>query len=345
MIKIANILLTRKCNLRCDYCRISADVDYVTKPDDYPISEYYFDNEKSPDFWIDVINRLGKHNPEVFFVLYGGEPFMYPGLKDIVKYLNKSEFYYTIISNCTCIDKMRTFFEEVKTVKGFTASVDPGFWKENTDHERLKSNMGFEMLKYVIKEKQTEDPVAEITMDKNNIDDLEETVKRLSNEGITSCINVIDVVKNNYYDFSAVTDPRHLVQKDEKTKHIIDRLINSNYKIHMKDTLLQKIYDILPSELDCRIEDNLHNVTIDSDGTMRLCLRIKGIDVPKITLKEMIDEDGKDTNIMESVKLAYAQDKASLCKRCTWSCMLMSQLSQEGIITHDETEDILDEDI
>ena len=331
MINIANILLTRRCNLTCDYCRISSEIDYITMPRDYPISDYYFNHEQSPDCWIDSINRLGKHNPDVFFILYGGEPFMYEGLVDIVKHLNQSNFYYTIISNCTHVDKMRAFFEKINYVKGFTASIDPGFWKDPVNHEKFKSRQGLEFLQYVIRENLTEDPVAEITADSYNVSDLEETVKMLSAVGITSCINFIDIAKNNYYDFSNITNPICLVNKDDNTKNIIDRLIKSDYKIHMKETLLQKLYNILPSELDCGIDEELHNITIDSDGSMRLCLRIKGIDVPKIKLRELINEDGR---IIDTVKLTYQQDKASLCKKCNWSCMMMSQLNQKNVIDH-----------
>lgn len=336
MINIANLLLTRRCNLNCDYCRFSGEVDYITKPRDYSTSQYYFDNEKSSEFWIDVIDRLGKSNPNIFFILYGGEPFFYNGLIDVVKYLNNSEFFYTIISNCTLTEKMKIFFNEVKYVKGFTASVDPGFWKENTmnDHELLKSKKGFEFLQYVIKENLTDDPVAEVTSDSLTICDLEETVKRLSDVGITSCINFVDIAKNNYYDFSSITNPVCLVDKDKETEDIINRLISSNYKIHMKDTLLQKIYDILPSNMDCNLDKNLHNITIDSDGTLRLCLRIKGIEVPKLSIKELIDKNGSCTKNYNIVKLTYKQDKLSLCKGCSWTCPIMSQLDQNDVIEH-----------
>lgn len=334
MINIANLLLTRKCNLNCDYCRLSGETDYITKPRDYPGSKYYFNNEKPPEFWIDVIDRLYNHNKDVFIILYGGEPFMYKGLYEIVKYLNSTEIFYTIISNCTLTEEMRKFFKKIEYVKGFTASVDPGFWRDKIDHERLKSAAGFEYLKHVIKNELAWDPVAEITADDKTIDDLEETLKRLSDENITSCVNFVDIAKNNYYDFSTITNPVCLVQKDDKTRRIIDNLINSNYKIHMKDTILNKIYDILPSNLNCKIDEHLHNITIDSDGQMRLCLRIRGMEVPTLRLDDIIKYDGTYTYKLDEFKLSYKQDKLSLCNGCNWTCPIMSQLSQNDVINH-----------
>lgn len=334
MINIASFLLTRRCNLKCDYCRISGDIDYILAPSEYKDSIYYIDNLKPPSFWIDNIDRLMKHNSQIFFILFGGEPFLYDGIIEIIKYLNDKNANYTIISNCTQNDKMNLLFAEVESIKGFTASIDPGFWKDHIDDEYFKSKCGFKYLKYLIETHKVEDPVAEITVDKYNIDDLEETVKRLSEAGITSDITVMDIAKSNYYDFSTIMETEHLVPKDEKTRKIFDNLINSPYKIHMKDSLLNRIYDILPAELNCRIEDNLHSITIDSDGTMRLCLRIRGRDVPKLKLSELLKKDGTYTNIMDTAMRVFGQDKELLCRGCNHTCYIMSQLDQLIIIKH-----------
>jgi len=50
IIQIANVLLTRRCNLRCDYCYLVQD--YQGKPKEYPDMKYYRDNEKSAQDWI-----------------------------------------------------------------------------------------------------------------------------------------------------------------------------------------------------------------------------------------------------------------------------------------------------
>jgi len=330
MINIASLILTRRCNLQCEYCRISGD--YIIAPKEYPNSSYYYENEKNSDFWIDVIIRLVKQNKNMFFILFGGEPFLYDGLTDIVKYMNNENIYYTIISNCSVSlrSKMKKFFEDVGKVKGFTASIDPGYWMGIDNHEQLKSNAGFQYLKQIIEEDLVNDPVAEITVDNDNIIYLEETVKRLTEEGITSDITVLDIAKNNYYDFSSITVTDQLVAKSSYTKKVFDNLINGNYKIHMKEILLPEIYKILPAELDCKLEEGLHNITIDSDGSLRTCLRIRGREVPKFCVNDLLDPYREYKEIIQ----AYKQDKQTLCRGCSWTCPIISKMNMERIKKH-----------
>jgi len=334
MINVASLILTRRCNLNCEYCRISGDIDYIIIPREYPRSSYYYNNEKTPEFWIDTIDRLVKHNKDIFFILFGGEPLMYEGLTKIVKHMNTKGYYYTIISNCTMIEEIKEFFDNVGNVMGFTASIDPGFWiDENKDHETMKSRMGFEVLKYLIEKNIVSDPVAEVVVDNDNIIYLEETIKRLSDTGITSSISTLDIAKNNYYDFSSITVTDQLVTKSDYTKRVFENLMNSNYKIHMKE-ILQKIYDILPAELDCGIEKNLHNITIDSDGCLRTCLRIRGREVSKISALSVFDINGNWINFDQVMEL-YKQDKQTLCVGCSWSCPIMTKIDDsEKIKNH-----------
>lgn len=340
LIKIANLLITRKCNLNCSYCRISADINYKNKPKEYPSKDFYFKNEATTEEWINCIDLLKKHNPDIFLIIYGGEPFLRKDLVDIVKHCNKQDVNYTIISSCNRgITKLiDDFFVKMypDKVKGFTASVDPEFhndWLYNdiSDDRLHKSNDGFKTLIKLAERGSVKDLVAEITVSASNIDWLESTVSILSSYNITSDITMVDIAKNNYYDFSSVTDDKELVPKNEYVKKIIDSLINSDLEIHMKKTLLPKIYEILPANLDCNIEKNLHNITLEPNLELRTCLRIRGIHSPKYKITDLFDENGK---VQEHVHNAIKKDKKELCKGCFWSCMLMSQMDSHEIINH-----------
>jgi len=119
-------------------------------------------NEKNGDWWIDFNTKLYNHNKDCFNILYGGEIFLHPDHIDIVKHMNNIGSQYTIISSANdeirpIIDK---FFESVGTVKGFTCSVDPGFYKTKdsdrkdiNNDEIYKSHKGFAFLKYLINNK------------------------------------------------------------------------------------------------------------------------------------------------------------------------------------------------
>jgi len=337
-IKIANLLVTRKCNLACSYCRISGDINYRNRPPEYPDKKFYFENEVDTNQWLNCISLLKKHNPDIFLIIYGGEPFLRKDLIDIVKHCNNIGVNYTIISSCNQAIQplIEKFFEELKpqVVKGFTASVDPGFYLDpnlKLDDKIHKSHLGFKTLVDLKNRRLIQDPVAEITASENNIEHLYHTISILSDLGITSDITMLDIAKNHYYDFSTITNEKYLVPKNDKVKKIIDSLINSNFRIHMKDQLLSKIYEILPANLDCKIEEKLHNISIEPNLEVRTCLRIRGINSPKYKLTDLLNNEGQ---IQRSVHNAIKTDKKNLCEGCFWSCMIMSQMDSNDIINH-----------
>jgi len=99
MIRIANWLLTRKCNLKCGYCAIVRD--YENMPCMYPNVSYYIKNEMSTNVVLSVLDRLKQHNPNMFHIFYGGEPLLRRDLPTIINYCNDNDIEYTIISNNT----------------------------------------------------------------------------------------------------------------------------------------------------------------------------------------------------------------------------------------------------
>ena len=75
----------------------------------------------------------------------------------------------------------------------------------------------------------------------------------------------------------------------------------------MKNFLIPAIWDILPSNMDCEIDKDLHNVSVDADGSIRLCLRIRGTFTPKmVSLKNLLNDK-------------------EYCKLCNHTCQLMSK--------------------
>lgn len=347
IIKISNQLWTRKCNLSCNYCRIATTRfnDYVYKPKEYPNKNYYITNEKDGDWWIEVNNRLFKHNPNIFNILYGGEIFFHPDYIKIIDHMNKSDMNYTIISSAN--DGIKSLilklFESVGRVKGFTCSIDPGFYLyESTDRAELdddeiyKSKTGFSFLNYLIKNNLTDDPVAEITVDNGSIEHLEETVKILSEHDITSDITFIDCAYSSAYDFSNVTNlaiPHPDLNKNVEV--VLNKLKESNYKIHMKDLLLDKFLKILPCTTDCGLDKKIHNISIDSDGKLRLCLRIRGFNTTDFDVLDLITENGDFSDKYELIQSAFESDYDSRCLGCNWSCVQMSKDGDcEDIINH-----------
>ncbi len=324
-IIIVNWLLTRRCNLSCSYCGIVRDQKFKY----YPNMKYFEENEMTTVFVLETLKRLQKHNPYMFHIFYGGEPLLREDLPEIINFCNNKNIYYTIITNNSeeVQPALKKLFKEVDYVDGLTSSVDPIIFqknKVNTDRTR-KSKEGLERLIELNKYKKVKDLVAEITIDNNNLEYIEPLVKILDENNITSSITFIDIAKNQYYDFSNVNDESLLVQPSKELKRCLYSLIDKGYDIHMSKPLLEDIINILPAKMDCRLEDSFHNLTIDTDGSIRLCLRIRGI-APSNSTKNILNFiTPSGVFNFKKVKDVLRVDKIFACKGCNWTCQLMSK--------------------
>lgn len=331
-IRIVNWLLTRKCNLNCQYCAIVKN--YKNKPIEYPDINYYIKNEMPTSDIIFTLLKLKSHNPECFHIFYGGEPTLRKDLAFIVYYCNKNNIPYTIISNNTLeVQPMITNLIQSTQVKGFTASIDPVLgWETNFDRV-VKSSKGFESL-IKIKDK-IKDVVAEITITNEDINNLYKLLKFLSHHGINSDITFIDIAKSPYYDFSNIQDENILVNKTYEVLKILQEIMeDKTLNIHMKDVLLPMIWDSLPSNYDCKLEDGIHNITIDADGSIRLCLRIKGVAKERVDVSNFLTAD--NSKVSDIAKDFLIENKRKYCELCNHTCQMMSKYIDDNNISNDE---------
>lgn len=341
MIRIVNWLLTRRCNLKCDYCAIVKN--YSDKPGSYPDMSHYIKNEMTTEMITSALSLFKKHNPDMFHIFYGGEPLLRSDLPQIINFCNENSIYYTIISNNTPDIQfmIKKLFNETDYVDGFTSSVDPIFNEINGNKDRVKKSIeGLLRLKEIQAKGLVKDVVAEITVMNHNQYLLPDLLQELSKDQIYSDITFIDIAKNNYYDFSNIKSQDNLVGPSYGlAKMLINIQNDSSLLIHMKDVLLPWMFNTLPSNFDCGIENNLHNLTIDADGTVRLCLRIRGSVTPKLVnlLNIFVDDDAQKVSdyLEESIKI----DKRRMCRLCNHSCLMMSKYidasgSGEGDLVH-----------
>lgn len=327
MIHICNWLLTRKCNLNCSYCGIT--INKNDKPKSYHDIKYYHQNEMSTEFIKNILKQLKLHNENIFNIFYGGEPFLRKDLSEIINFCNKENIHYTIISNNTNEIKhhiKNDFLEKVDEIKGFTASVDPIIYDPNiTDDIKEKSLAGYNNL--IEMKKYCNDVVAEVTVMNSNKKYLYELISNLHDNGINSDITFVDIAKSPFYDFSNVYDENILVNRDKELENTFNKIVNNNLNVHMADELFPEILNSLPSNFDCGLDKKLHNITIDSDGSLRLCLRVKGN--LNISAEELFLNDG--TDILPSIKTYISWNKFEYCKLCNWTCVMMSKLLEEKV--------------
>ncbi len=329
-VRIVNWLLTRKCNLKCDYCGIVRN--QPNRPGSYPNISHYIKNEMPTEVVIETLGKLKVHNPEVFNIFYGGEPLLRPDLADIINYCNDNEIYYTIISNNTpeVQPALIKLFDKVGHIEGFTSSVDPIFNELEVNKDRvIKSIEGLQRLKELQAADLVKDVVAEITVMKHNQHLLYYLICILSKEEIYSDITFVDIAKTIYYDFSNITHQNLLVKPTFRlAEELISIKNDSSLLVHMKDVLIPKMFDTLPSNFDCELENGMHNLTIDADGSIRLCLRIRGVLPPTYNVINLFDPVYPQL-ISSGVFNAIKEDKTRLCHLCNHSCLMMSQYFDE----------------
>jgi hypothetical protein len=154
-------------------------------------------------------------------------------------------------------------------------------------------------------------------------------VKFLSINNINSDITFIDIAKSPYYDFSNLSSERELVEPTPDLAYELMRIImDKKLDVHMKTDLIPAIFASLPSKMDCGIEKSLHNVSIDADGSVRLCLRIRGVHTPTyVNVKDLLSSGGVVNTIAHKL---IKKDKKEFCKLCNHTCQLMSQILDES---------------
>ena len=323
-VQIVNWLLTRKCNLSCEYCAIVKNYD--NKPKQYPDISHYIKNEMSAETVIETLRKIKVHNPNAFHLFYGGEPLLRKDLSKIIHYCNENYIYYSIItSNLFALQPhLLTLLNNVGQLQGLTSSVDPIFNSVGLDNDMVKkSTEGLKRLKDLQSNGKVNDVVAEITVMNSNQHFLHSLISELSKHEIYSDITFVDIAKSRYYDFSNIRDKEDLVQPTFKLAAELKRIMDDqNLLVHMKETLIPWMFDTLPSNFDCELEKGVHNLTIDADGSLRLCLRIRGIQTPKYHVNDLID--GEDL-LPEMIKEMIAIDKLSLCRLCNHTCLMMSK--------------------
>lgn len=346
-IRIVNWLLTRKCNLKCDYCAIVKN--YYNMPGSYPDMSYYIQNEMSTRTVIDGLAAFKIHNPNIFHIFYGGEPLLRKDLPEIINFCNDNNIFYTIISNNTPeIQKMiDRLISETDYIGGFTSSVDPIFNEIGADEDRVRKSVeGLKRLKIIQELGYAKDVVAEITVMNHNKHLLYQLVSELSQVGIYSDITFVDISKNRYYDFSNVRDKNSLVYPTfDLATTLCKMLADNSLLIHMPNVLIPRMFDTLPSNMDCHLDEEIHNVTVDADGSIRLCLRIRGSVTPKIYNLSNLFDPKDPAKLVKDFKISIGIDKRRMCELCNHSCLIMSKYindTEEGesdLVHMDKRED------
>jgi len=333
-----NWLLTRKCNLRCSYCGIVNKAIYQQAYKDLSPFKQDVDLEKAKEF----IRRLKLHNPDAFHLFLGGEPTVYKHLTELIKYCNEENVLYTIITNMTdySYNRLRKLLEEVGFINGLSFTVDPILWDSNynkNDDRYKKSKAAFEKFITFRNDSRIREFVGIVGVDSYNIKYLHKMCKELTEWGVWIDLILVETRLNPYYDFQSNVPYDYLVWDTEEHRRILmevyEKAEKGEYTVLFHPVIKHRMIPNLPQKYICTIDQHLEVLTIDSDCKLRLCLRIRGLEISKFDMLELLSEDGSLSSKTNDILQAAKSDKQNFCYGCQWTCPMAGELIVKGVIT------------
>ncbi|MHC1716610.1 MAG: radical SAM protein [Candidatus Dojkabacteria bacterium] len=218
-------ILTNKCNLKCRYCYYNTGMESRTHTD--------FKLQES----LDVIGQLPKFFNKVIFT--GGEPFLNPGLFELIKECNKQGLITSVSTNGVLLNK-----ENCEKILSLGAnevtvtldSIDPFV----NDSQRGKHEEVFKNVLYL----------KEISEKKITIEILE----TISSKNISSIPDMVCFCKAN--DFTLWINPVDI----QKGTNVCDEFSLSNVTIEEIDTLEKNLLDWVSVEKDPKTREYVENI-------------------------------------------------------------------------------------
>lgn len=298
---VLTILPTRKCNLRCSYCRI--------KNQNFP-------NELGWEQWVSHLKKLNEQFDSLCFtVLLGGDITTWGD--DLVKFVGemaKTNIPYGFTTNGLLLTE--EYLKKLKKNGLDSVSVSLDTLKTRGDKNETIKSVGTKVLLPLLNKLGFKELHCTITVDNTNLEELPSIIKYLTSQNTYSEITPMLFGKSEAYDYTSsyeVLENRLLTEKDKgRIDHVmmgIVRMKKEGYLIHNTDNyLLSWSQWGIKQQWKCRYPVGL---VADADGFMRLCLQIKGERVTKHNIGSL---DFK--KFLQDWYLDYHK----LCRGCYWNC-------------------------
>lgn len=297
----AKILITRKCNLNCVFCKIKR--------------KRKLKGELSLKEWKKGILNLKKIGVKTIQIL-GGEPTTRDDLEDLIIFLNKNKFFYSIESNSTFNEeKFRSLIKA--GLKGYCADVNTFNFTMKKDWYTIKSSKGFEML---LKMKGAGVPYLEasVIINKKNIKEIPFLVRRLSQLGIWTNIIPVHYGKEFKWELRAKDIPDEFKIKEsdrvivEKTMNKLIKMKKSGYKILNSANYFKDLAKINCSPVGWHCKE-FPRLRIDANGSLWVCNDVKGDVASKYNVLKL------NKKVLQEFKKDWQEDKQRLkCPGCAW---------------------------
>ncbi len=262
----AEILFSRKCNLKCSYCNMATGKE----------------NSLSVEDWMKGIDQLKKLNCQ-FIAVYGAEPLLeFDKLLEVLPYAESIGIDTTIITNGTVVktkEKLKQLYDA--GARSLSMSYDP---LPIDTSSQVKSDKAIELLTWFRKlGKNVRDVAAIATVTKENYMELPRMVEKMSTIDIWTFYDIYHYDRkqpgsktshfNPQFAFSSFIDRANLISVLKE----VNTMKKSGFLVHTNDYYLQLLeskdssflkkynwncakYDVFPSW-----------ITVDCDGTVYPC--------------------------------------------------------------------------
>lgn len=251
------INLTRRCNLSCEYCRI---VDN---------SKEKHRKELTVDQWKQIIDRFIAERRQ-HFIFTGGEPFVYRGLVELIRYTSKKAMT-SLITNTTHLDERR--FEQIRDLDFLTFSFDTVQVDSDVFQKNPIRRLGLiaeQCARYDIK------PTAIITLTSKNTDEVESMIRVLDDHGISAMLSIIHSDPDPHFDFRNHTPELEFRTEEDFARlaalqRRLKELKAEGLRLAESDHYLDHMMDYAKGtfQVDCPAADPFF--TIDYDGRIKAC--------------------------------------------------------------------------
>ncbi len=301
----AQIYLTRRCNLRCSYCKLTK-----THLEELSLEEWKRGYDNLKQIGIKTVKLLG------------GEPTLKRWLPELISYTNRLGIKTALLSNSLFPEKMAMKLTEAGLF-GYFASVDS--LKELTadpDSSR-KSITGYSMLK---KLKRMGVPLlaANVVIHSFNMKEIPEIVKHLSNEGFYINLCTIQHTTNPNKEFSNnILNESLLIppEREREVKALALELIELkkqgfriiNPEIYMEGMPTYGIH----CNWQCR---NPIQLRVDADGGLMLCNEFRSELAENYNITSLTEE-----TYSQFLRDWYRVRAKTNCEGCYWSCFIQAE--------------------